>query len=140
MSSVRLQGQGQLFLQLQRSVTLNAYGIGIDTRHLLLLSDVITFKGAVLGISRSGAAKMRESVLMLASFEKTTDHSCSTLLVTEELIQLMACLSASLWARHHQSEQAHSSYGRATRAAKPPISSRLREGCYLLASREKDAT
>jgi len=50
------------------------YGIKVDTRHLMLLSDVMTFKGEVLGITRFGVAKMRESVLMLASFEKTTDH------------------------------------------------------------------
>lgn len=53
---------------------MSAYGIGIDSRHLLLLSDVMTFKGEVLGITRFGVSKMRESVLMLASFEKTTDH------------------------------------------------------------------
>lgn len=53
---------------------MKAYGIGIDNRHLLLLSDVMTFKGEVLGITRFGVSKMRESVLMLASFEKTTDH------------------------------------------------------------------
>ena len=40
----------------------------------MLLSDVMTFKGEILGITRFGVAKMRESVLMLASFEKTTDH------------------------------------------------------------------
>jgi len=56
------------------SYIMNAYGIGIDSRHLLLLSDIMTFKGEVLGITRFGVAKMRESVLMLASFEKTTDH------------------------------------------------------------------
>lgn len=28
----------------------------------------------MLGITRFGVSKMRESVLMLASFEKTTDH------------------------------------------------------------------
>ncbi|KAL7553153.1 hypothetical protein ACHAWF_018055 [Thalassiosira exigua] len=56
------------------SYIMNAYGIGIDSRHLLLLSDVMTFKGEVLGITRFGVARMRESVLMLASFEKTTDH------------------------------------------------------------------
>jgi DNA-directed RNA polymerase III subunit RPC1 len=53
---------------------MNAYGIGIDARHLLLLADVMTFKGEILGITRFGVSKMRESVLMLASFEKTTDH------------------------------------------------------------------
>ncbi len=56
------------------SYIMNAYGIGIDSRHLLLLSDIMTFKGEVLGITRFGVSKMRESVLMLASFEKTTDH------------------------------------------------------------------
>mmetsp|Transcript_12540 Transcript_12540/g.15241 ORF Transcript_12540/g.15241 Transcript_12540/m.15241 type:complete len:206 (-) Transcript_12540:151-768(-) len=56
------------------SYIMNAYGIGIDVRHLLLLSDVMTFKGEVLGITRYGVSKMKESVLMLASFEKTTDH------------------------------------------------------------------
>jgi DNA-directed RNA polymerase III subunit RPC1 len=30
--------------------------------------------GEVLGITRFGIAKMKDSVLMLASFEKTTDH------------------------------------------------------------------
>merc|ERR1712216_767659 len=53
---------------------MSAYGISIDARHLLLLSDVMTFKGCVLGITRFGVSKMRESVLMLASFERTTDH------------------------------------------------------------------
>lgn len=51
-----------------------AYGISVDRRHLMLLSDVMTFKGEILGITRFGVAKMKESVLMLASFEKTTDH------------------------------------------------------------------
>lgn len=53
---------------------MQAYGITVDRRHLTLLSDVMTFKGEVLGITRFGVAKMKESVLMLASFEKTTDH------------------------------------------------------------------
>jgi len=56
------------------SYIMNAYGIGIDHRHLLLLSDVMSFKGEILGITRFGVSKMKESVLMLASFEKTTDH------------------------------------------------------------------
>uniref|UniRef100_A0A7S3JTW6 DNA-directed RNA polymerase subunit n=1 Tax=Aureoumbra lagunensis TaxID=44058 RepID=A0A7S3JTW6_9STRA len=56
------------------SYIMRAYGISIDRRHLALLSDVMTFKGLVLGITRFGVSKMRESVLMLASFERTTDH------------------------------------------------------------------
>jgi len=56
------------------SFIMKCYGILVDCRHLMLLSDVMTFRGEVLGITRFGVAKMRESVLMLASFEKTTDH------------------------------------------------------------------
>ena len=48
--------------------------LGIDPRHMMLLADVMTFKGEVLGITRFGLAKMRDSVLQLASFEKTADH------------------------------------------------------------------
>ncbi|KAF2816470.1 DNA-directed RNA polymerase III subunit RPC1 [Mytilinidion resinicola] len=49
-------------------------GMDIDPRHMQLLADVMTFKGDVLGITRFGLAKMRDSVLQLASFEKTPDH------------------------------------------------------------------
>mmetsp|Transcript_39533 Transcript_39533/g.82968 ORF Transcript_39533/g.82968 Transcript_39533/m.82968 type:complete len:96 (+) Transcript_39533:3-290(+) len=34
----------------------------------------MSFRGEVLGITRFGVPKMKQSVLMLASFEKTTDH------------------------------------------------------------------
>lgn len=54
--------------------TMKAHGMSIDSRHSMLLADVMTYKGEVLGITRFGMAKMKESVLMLASFEKTTDH------------------------------------------------------------------
>lgn len=54
--------------------TVDAYGISIDPRHLTLLADLMTCKGEVLGISRFGITKMKDSVMMLASFEKTTDH------------------------------------------------------------------
>ncbi|KAI8871779.1 beta and beta-prime subunits of DNA dependent RNA-polymerase [Ramicandelaber brevisporus] len=46
----------------------------VNSRHLGLLADMMTYKGEVLGITRFGIAKMKDSVLMLASFEKTTDH------------------------------------------------------------------
>lgn len=54
--------------------TMVNHGMNIDRRHLMLLADLMTYKGAVLGIQRYGLAKMKESVLMLASFEKTADH------------------------------------------------------------------
>eukprot|EP01064_Diplonema_japonicum_P037086 TRINITY_DN8602_c0_g4_i2.p1 TRINITY_DN8602_c0_g4~~TRINITY_DN8602_c0_g4_i2.p1 ORF type:complete len:1503 (+),score=319.73 TRINITY_DN8602_c0_g4_i2:88-4509(+) len=49
------------------------YGLAIDIRHVMQLADVMTFRGEVLGITRFGMQKMRDSVMMLASFEKTTD-------------------------------------------------------------------
>lgn len=53
---------------------MTTHGMSIDVRHVMLLADLMTYKGEVLGITRGGLAKMKESVLMLASFEKTTDH------------------------------------------------------------------
>ncbi|KAK9865213.1 hypothetical protein WJX84_010418 [Apatococcus fuscideae] len=53
---------------------MSAYGIQIDHRHTMLLADCMTFKGDVLGITRFGISKMKDSVLALASFEKSTDH------------------------------------------------------------------
>ena len=50
------------------------HGMDIDARHVALLADVMCFRGEVLGITRFGVPKMKQSVLMLASFEKTTDH------------------------------------------------------------------
>lgn len=56
------------------NATMQAHGMSIDVRHSMLLADVMTYKGEVLGITRFGMTKMKDSVLMLASFEKTTDH------------------------------------------------------------------
>lgn len=54
--------------------TMSKHGMTIDHRHVMLLADIMCFRGEVLGITRFGIAKMKDSVLMLASFEKTTDH------------------------------------------------------------------
>lgn len=72
--------------------TMSSHGMSIDPRHVMLLGDVMSYKvcssastrvsslillprqGEILGITRFGVAKMKDSVLMLASFEKTTDH------------------------------------------------------------------
>ncbi|BFZ57438.1 DNA-directed RNA polymerase III subunit C1 (rpo31) [Savitreella phatthalungensis] len=56
------------------STVMRSHGMNVDPRHILLLGDVMTYKGEILGITRFGIAKMKDSVLMLASFEKTTDH------------------------------------------------------------------
>ncbi|XP_075113086.1 DNA-directed RNA polymerase III subunit 1-like [Nicotiana tabacum] len=54
--------------------TMSSHGMTIDLRHMMLLADLMTYKGEVLGITRHGVQKIKDSVLMLASFEKTTDH------------------------------------------------------------------
>ncbi|KAJ7947738.1 DNA-directed RNA polymerase subunit [Quillaja saponaria] len=54
--------------------TMGSHGMSIDTRHMMLLADVMTVRGEVLGITRFGIQKMDKSVLMLASFEKMADH------------------------------------------------------------------
>eukprot|EP00668_Euglena_longa_P046630 GGOE01062315.1.p1 GENE.GGOE01062315.1~~GGOE01062315.1.p1 ORF type:complete len:1429 (-),score=496.78 GGOE01062315.1:79-4365(-) len=53
--------------------TMSSYGLGIDVRHVQQLADVMTFKGPILGIQRHGIMRMKDSVLTLASFERTTD-------------------------------------------------------------------
>ncbi|KDD72848.1 domain 5 of RNA polymerase Rpb1 [Helicosporidium sp. ATCC 50920] len=54
--------------------TMGQHGMAVDPRHIMLMADAMTHRGEVLGITRFGIAKMKDSVLMLASFEKTTDH------------------------------------------------------------------
>ncbi|XP_057978200.1 DNA-directed RNA polymerase III subunit 1 [Malania oleifera] len=54
--------------------TMESHGMSIDARHMMLLADLMTFKGEALGITRYGIQRMKDSVMMLASFEKTTDH------------------------------------------------------------------
>lgn len=54
--------------------TMSEHGIELDRRHVMLLADLMTYRGEVLGITRNGLVKMKESVLLLASFERTIDH------------------------------------------------------------------
>lgn len=54
--------------------TMSNHGMDIDSRHITLLAECMTMQGEVYGVNRSGIAHMKESVLMLASFEKTIDH------------------------------------------------------------------
>lgn len=54
--------------------TMDGHGLFIDPRHVYLLADTMSYRGRILGITRHGVAQMKQSVLMLASFEKTADH------------------------------------------------------------------
>ena len=44
------------------SKTYGSYGITVDMRHTQLLADIMTYRGAVLGITRFGIAKMKVRV------------------------------------------------------------------------------
>jgi DNA-directed RNA polymerase III subunit RPC1 len=46
---------------------MESHGMSVDRRHVALLSDLMSCRGEILGITRHGLAKMKESVLMLAS-------------------------------------------------------------------------
>ncbi|XP_076400143.1 DNA-directed RNA polymerase III subunit RPC1-like [Peromyscus maniculatus bairdii] len=59
-------------------------GMSIDRRLMMLLSNLMTYKGEHLVITKFGLANMKESVLMLASFEKTTDHLFDTAYFVQE--------------------------------------------------------
>ena len=74
--------------------TMGSHGMSIDSRHCMLLADVMTYKGEVLGITRFGIAKMKDSVLMLASFEKTTDHLFEAAIRgrTDEIVGVSECI------------------------------------------------
>lgn len=53
------------------------HGMSIDRRHLMLLADLMTGNGDVLGITRYGLSQMKESVLNLASVSTHANcHSC----------------------------------------------------------------
>ncbi|XP_028157566.1 DNA-directed RNA polymerase III subunit RPC1 isoform X5 [Ostrinia furnacalis] len=53
---------------------MEGHGMSVDRRHVELLAGQMTARGEVLGITRYGLARMKDSVLNLASFEKTADH------------------------------------------------------------------
>ena len=48
--------------------------IDLNSRHLTLLGDYMTWSGAVLGINRHGMAKTKQGILVMASFEKTAQQ------------------------------------------------------------------
>ena len=53
--------------------TFAGHSIYVDKRHLGIISDLMTFKGTVHGFQRFGMIKMKDSVFMHSSFERTND-------------------------------------------------------------------
>lgn len=63
---------------------LEAQGISIDIRHILLVTDAMTMSGHVQGISRYGIVKDKPSVLARASFETPIRHFLNAAMVGED--------------------------------------------------------
>ncbi len=53
---------------------LSENGIAVDLRHILLLSDMMTFDGEIRGIVRTGITRKKSSPFAKASFEETSKH------------------------------------------------------------------
>ena len=66
---------------------LNAQGISIDIRHIMLVADAMCMSGQMLGISRYGIVKEKPSVLARASFETPLKHIFNAA-ITKETDQL----------------------------------------------------
>ncbi|MEM4637996.1 MAG: DNA-directed RNA polymerase subunit A'' [Candidatus Woesearchaeota archaeon] len=49
-------------------------GLNVDLRHIMLIADIMTTSGVVLGVNRYGIVKEKPSVLARASFETPIKH------------------------------------------------------------------
>jgi len=58
-------------------------GLEVDVRHILFIADSMTATGKIKGITRSGIAGEKESVLARASFETPIEHLVDASLVGE---------------------------------------------------------
>jgi DNA-directed RNA polymerase subunit A' len=62
---------------------LEAQELRVDLRHIMLIADAMTFKGAVKSIGRHGLAGEKKSVLARAAFEETAKHLLNACLFGE---------------------------------------------------------
>lgn len=63
---------------------MNAQGLNVDVRHIMLSADTMCVGGKVKGITRYGVVSEKSSVLARASFETPLKHIFSAALVGEE--------------------------------------------------------
>lgn len=52
---------------------MSGHGLTVDIRHIMLMSDLMCHTGKVLGFTRYGILKSKNSTLQLASYEKTSE-------------------------------------------------------------------
>lgn len=67
----------------EASKVIGEQGLDIDIRHIMFISDLMTAKGEIKGITRSGITEEKESVLARASFETPIRHLINASLVGE---------------------------------------------------------
>ncbi|MCI4331918.1 MAG: DNA-directed RNA polymerase subunit A'' [Thermoplasmata archaeon] len=70
-------------LMLEASRTLSEQGLGVDIRHLMLVSDVMTNEGDIRAIGRHGISGKKTSVLARAAFEITAAHLLRAAIIGE---------------------------------------------------------
>ncbi len=63
---------------------LKSQGIKVDTRHVMLVADIMTNDGSIKGITRYGIVREKSSVLARASFETPIKHVIEATIVGEE--------------------------------------------------------
>ncbi|HLD76093.1 MAG TPA: hypothetical protein VI874_03680, partial [Candidatus Norongarragalinales archaeon] len=63
---------------------LEAQGLSVDMRHIMLIADAMTAKGHVESVGRHGLAGSKSSVLARAAFEETAKHLINACLANEE--------------------------------------------------------
>jgi len=54
--------------------TMQEQGLDVDTRHIMLVGDLMTFTGEIKSIGRYGVAGTKSSILARAAFEETIKH------------------------------------------------------------------
>lgn len=59
-------------------------GLNIDTRHIMLVADMMTASGSIKGVTRYGIVSEKSSVLARASFETPIKHLINAALIGEE--------------------------------------------------------
>ena len=63
---------------------IEAQGLNVDIRHIMLVSDTMCFSGVLKGITRYGIVSEKASVLARASFETPITHIIEAALVGEK--------------------------------------------------------
>lgn len=67
----------------EASKVIGEQGLDIDIRHIMFIADLMTVRGEIKGVTRSGITEEKESVLARASFETPIKHLINASLTGE---------------------------------------------------------